>query len=112
MLESLLWFCGPPTKVIALGGSFTFKFGLGFLSKYLINLLLVGRCGHNVGHGHNASHFRLSCVRLVCFLRKSTEFHDMRTQCQIIIINFLLLISHKSIACTKRVAPRYLSICY
>ena len=29
----------------------------------------------------------LSCVRSVYFLRKSTEFHDMRTECQIILPN-------------------------
>ena len=34
----------------------------------------------------------LYCVRWVCFLRKSTEFHDMRMECQrkIILIHFLL----------------------
>ena len=29
MLESLMWFCGPPTKVISLGGRFTFNFKVG-----------------------------------------------------------------------------------
>ena len=58
----------------------------------------IGRCGCNVGHRNNASHFCLSCVRLVCFLRKSTECHDIRTECQRIIIHFLLLIYHKSAA--------------
>ena len=37
----------------------------------------------------------LSCVRSVYFLRKSTEFHDMWTEYQIILIHFLLIISHK-----------------
>ena len=32
----------------------------------------VGRCGSNLTHGHNLSHFRLSCACLVCCLRKST----------------------------------------
>ena len=35
---------------------------------------------------------RLSCIRKLCFLHKSTDFHDMRTECQrkSIIIHFLL----------------------
>ena len=35
-----------------------------------------------------------SCIRTACFLRKSTELHDMRTKCQIIriIVHFLLCI--------------------
>ena len=32
---------------------------------------------------------------MVFFLSKSTEFHDMWTECQRIIIPFLLIISHK-----------------
>ena len=32
----------------------------------------VGRCGRNLIHGQNVRHFRMSCVRLVCCLRKST----------------------------------------
>ena len=45
--------------------------------------------------------FGPSCVRQVNFLRESTAFHDMRMECKIILIHFLLLISHKSpaIAC-------------
>ena len=43
-----------------------------------------------------------SLIFLVCFLRKSTEFHDMRKECQIIVIHFLLLIYHKYTACAKR----------
>ena len=35
----------------------------------------VGRGGLESGHGPNMSRFRLSCVHLVYFLRKSTEFH-------------------------------------
>ena len=52
-------------------------------------------CGCNVSHGHNISHFCPSCVRLVCFLRNSTEFHVMRVEYQRILIHFLLLISHQ-----------------
>ena len=59
-------------------------------------------CVHNDGHGHNAGYLCLFCVPLVCFLRKSTEFHDMRTECQRILIHFLLLIYHKYAVCTKR----------
>ena len=62
----------------------------------------VGSCGRNAGH------FRLSCIRLVCFLRKSTEFHRMRMECQRIPIHFLLLISHKSPVYAKRCPLPYL----
>ena len=77
----------------------------------------IGRCGRNVGHGHNDSHFCLSCVHLVCFLSKSTEFHEIRMECQIIIVHFLLLISPKYPACAKidalfPISPRLLSLCY
>ena len=41
---------------------------------------------------YDGRRFCLSCVRLVCFLLKSTDFHDMRTECQIILIHFFLLI--------------------
>ena len=43
----------------------------------------------------------LSCVRPLYCLRKSKEFHDMRKECQIILIHFLLLISHESISIAK-----------
>ena len=75
----------------------------------------LGRCGSNLTHGHNLSHFRLSCACLVCCLRKSTQFHDMWMECQIIIIHFLLLISHQSPACAKRCHIPYLLLlpnCY
>ena len=55
--------------------------------------LVIG--GHNLSLGINQSRFGLSCVRLVYFIRKYTEFHDMWTECQIILVHFLLLISHK-----------------
>ena len=57
--------------------------------------------GHNHRHGHNHRCFSTSCVRVVYFLRKSTEFYDMRTECQRILIHFLLIISHKSATCAK-----------
>ena len=77
----------------------------------------IGRCGRDIFYRHNASHFHLSFGCLVCFLRKSTEFHDMRTGCQIILIHLLLLIFHKSVVCANSVAlfdkaPQYLSLCY
>ena len=52
----------------------------------------VGRCGHKWGRETNMGRFRPSCVRLVYFLRKSTEFHVKRTECQRILFHFLLLI--------------------
>ena len=55
---------------------------------------LVGRCGCNVGHGHNASHFHLSCVGLVCFWGKSIDLYDIRMECKRILIHLLLIISH------------------
>ena len=48
-----------------------------------------------MSRGHNLSHFGPSCVRLVYFLCKSPEFHDMRMERQTILIHFLLLIYHK-----------------
>ena len=40
--------------------------------------------------------FGPSWMYQVYFLHKSTEFHDMRTECQIILIHFVLIIYHKS----------------
>ena len=37
-----------------------------------------------------------SCIRQVYFLHKSTDFHVMRTEYQIILIHFLLIIYPKS----------------
>ena len=54
--------------------------------------------GSNHIHGRNYSRFRPSCVRLVYCLHEHKEFHDMQTECQIILIDFLLLIYHKSLA--------------
>ena len=65
----------------------------------------IGSCRSNAVHRHNACHFRPSCVCLVCFLRKSTELHDMLTECQRIIIHFLLLISHKLPVNAREVLP-------
>ena len=39
--------------------------------------------------------FFSSFICIVCFLLKSTEFHDMRSGCQIILIHLLLLVYHK-----------------
>ena len=55
----------------------------------------LGRRGRNQRRGHNQRHFGLSCVRLVYFLCKSTEFHAMCTECQIILFSLLLIISHR-----------------
>ena len=56
----------------------------------------VGRCGRNVSHGHDLSRFRQSCVQLVFFLCKSTEFHDMRTECfkEFSFISYLLFLTN------------------
>ena len=86
---------------------------------YIRNIFFVwplGRCGHNVGHGKNARHVCLYFVRMLCFLNNFIEFHDMRKECQIILIHSLLLISHKSAACSNNsalfaTAPWSLSLC-
>ena len=38
----------------------------------------------------------------IIFLRNYIEFHDMRAECQRIVINLILIISHKFLAITKR----------
>ena len=64
--------------------------------------LPVGIVRSNQRREQNQIRVGPSCVRLVSFIRKSTEFHVMRMECQIIIFHFLLLISHKSPAVDKR----------
>ena len=86
---------------------------------YIRNIFFVwslGRCGHNVGHRQNATHVCLYFFRMLCFLNNFIEFHDMRTECQIILTHSLLLISHKSAACANNAAlfataPRLISLC-
>ena len=51
---------------------------------------IVGSFGGYHGHGNNHSRLFFPFVRLVCFLRKSAEFHDMQTECQRNLIHFLL----------------------
>ena len=62
----------------------------------------LGSRGRNKRRRHNQKKIGLYCARLVYFLRTSTEFHVMRMECQIIIIHFLILISHKLPAISKR----------
>ena len=57
----------------------------------LINHIL-GSCKHKSVRGPNMGHFCLSCIRLVYFLRKSTEFQANQTECQRNLFHFLLLI--------------------
>ena len=47
---------------------------------------LLGRRGHKMGRGHCMGRLRPSCVRLLYFLRKSTEFHVKQTECQRILL--------------------------
>ena len=54
-------------------------------------IMFLESCSCMACPGPNSSRFRPSCVRIVCFLRKSTEFHVMRTECQRILINFLII---------------------
>ena len=63
---------------------------------------VLGRCGYIMRCGPIMRRFGLSCIHLVYFLRKSKEFHDMRTECQRIPIHFLLLITHKLLGIAKR----------
>ena len=58
--------------------------------------------GHIMRRGHIRKCFGLSCGGPVYFLRNFTEFHDMSMECQIILIFFLLLVSHKWVAITKQ----------
>ena len=62
------------------------------IDRYFISNFIVGRRGHRTGRGHCMGRFHPSCIRLVYFLRKSTEFHVKRTECQIILFHFLLVI--------------------
>ena len=52
--------------------------------------------------GYIQRRFGLSCILQLYFLRKSTEFHFLQTECQRILIHFLPLIYHKSPAIAKR----------
>ena len=52
----------------------------------------IGSCVHKLVRGRIMDRFCLSCVRLVYFLRKSTEFHVSQTDFQRILFHFLLLI--------------------
>ena len=45
----------------------------------------IGRVGCITRQGPITGGSGLSCIRLVYFTRKSTEFHDMQTECQIIL---------------------------
>ena len=51
--------------------------------------------------GHIVRRFGLFCVRSVYYLPKSTEFRDTRTECQITLIHFLLLISNHLLVIAK-----------
>ena len=62
------------------------------ISYDMKNGFLVRRREIELGRGPNMGRFHPSCVRLVYFLRKSTEFHVNRTECQRILFHFLLLI--------------------
>ena len=57
---------------------------------------LVGKGVRNMRRGHNQRHVGPSCVGLVYFLSKSTEFHIIQTEYQITLFHFLLLISYHS----------------
>ena len=79
---------------------FTRWFPRGVVQKYAQNapfytlksLSEFGTSGHKLGHGPNMGRFCPSCVRLVYFLRKSTDFHVKQTECQRVIFHFLPLI--------------------
>ena len=68
----------------------------------------VGSYGCILKRGHIMKRFGLSCICLLYFIRKYTEFYDMRTECQIIIIHLLLLISQKFLGENKRCPIPYL----
>ena len=58
--------------------------------------------GRIIRWGHVTRSFGPSCVYQVYFLRKSTEFRYMHTECQIIIIRFIIIISNKPPVIAKR----------
>ena len=62
----------------------------------------LGVMGHHFRRGHNQRLFGPSCVHILYFPRKSTEFHVMRKECQIILVRLLLIISYKSPAIADR----------
>ena len=64
--------------------------------------------GRNLERFINLESFGLSCLRPVHYLCKYTEFHHMRTECQIIIIHLLLIISDKFLEIYKRCTLPYL----
>ena len=59
--------------------------------------------------------FGPSCARRVLFLRKSTDFLDMRTECQIIKTyhSFItvIIIYHKPLEIARSLAPRSILDC-
>ena len=60
-----------------------------------LSFVTVVSSGHNLECFIYLEHFGLYRVFPLHYLRKSTEFHHMWTECQIIFINFLQLISHE-----------------
>ena len=68
----------------------------------------LGSEGHITRQGPITRRFGPSFIRQVYFLHKSTGFHDLWTECQIILINLLLVISHESPVIAKRCPLQYL----
>ena len=68
----------------------------------------VVRFGRIMRYGSIMRRFVLSCICPVYFLHKSTEFQDMQMECQIILIHFFLLISHKFLVIANHCPLPYL----
>ena len=75
---------------------------IGQRANFLINNFSIGSHRPIMKWGNIMKHFGLSCVCVVYFLCNSTYFHDIRTECQIIFIHFLLFISNILLGITRR----------
>ena len=66
----------------------------GYIFLYIshVSITHLGRGVLESGRGPNMVRFRPSSIRLVYFLRNYTEFHVHQTECQIILLHFLLII--------------------
>ena len=73
-------------------------------------IIYIRSSGRNLEYFINLEHFVVFCVRPIHYLCKSTEFHYMRIGCKIIIIHFLLLLSHKLTAIDKCFPCLYFSL--
>ena len=82
-------------RISYLINTFVMNQGSSILAIKQFFVFAIGRRGRIMKQVHIMRCFGLFCVHSVYYLRKSTEFCDIRTECQIIIIYFLLIASHQ-----------------